>query len=140
MSALMDDKDLIGYSVKGDRINASYDSVWDAMMDSVYHPENYIPRIKMISLVDKGDHFVREATMGHKGTTIEEIVCDKEVGEIRFSAQVKLTIVYKYNRDTRVLEQWLELDNGFRLPWFAPKSAVETAIQKTKELAEAESK
>ncbi|UJR13045.1 hypothetical protein I4U23_000071 [Adineta vaga] len=140
MPVFKEGEELVGSGVKSQRINAPYDAIWDAMMDSVYHPEKYLSFMKMLSIEDHGDHIVRVSWQGDPHQTTEKIYCDKEKGEIKFSAPMKVAIVHRYNRDTQVLEEWLELKTGHRLPWMVAKSVIVASIQKTKELAETQSK
>jgi hypothetical protein len=140
MPIFTEGEELVGFGVKGERINASYDSVWNAMMGSVYNPEKYFPFMKVVSIEDKGDHLVRESWQGDPELTRETIYLNKEKGEIKFSAPIRIAIVHKYNQDTHILEEWLELATGHRLPWNIAKSTITSSIQKTKELAEAQSK
>ncbi|UJR13041.1 hypothetical protein I4U23_000067 [Adineta vaga] len=133
-------EEIAGTNTQSDPINASYDSVWNAMMDNVYHPEKYLPYMKLLSIVDKGDHFVRQVGIGDPKPMTEEIYCDKEKGEIRFEHFVTRIHVNKYHREEQVLEYYTDESDGRRVFWCRPKSMVAPAMQKTKELAEAQSK
>jgi hypothetical protein len=133
-------EEIVDISIKSEPINAAYDAVWDTMMDNVHHSEKYLSYMKMISIISKGDHFVRQVDIGDPKPMIEEIFCDKEKGEIRFEHIVTRSHVNKYHRDEQVLEYYTDELYRRRVFWYRPKSLVSPAMQKTKELAEAQSK
>ncbi|UJR13004.1 hypothetical protein I4U23_000030 [Adineta vaga] len=135
MSANNDTEAIAGYGVKGDRINASFESVWKAMLDSIYHPEKYIP-VKNVKIIDNDDHIYREMLHEDGFLHKEKIFCDREKGEFTFIDPGDFVHKNKYYKDEQVLEYWLENYQGERISWKEPKVLILSAIKKTQELAE----
>lgn len=131
--------ELVGLGVKSSNaIKAPNERVWAAMVDKVYNTGKYLP-VTDVKTTDKvpGKHVYREMRL-HGKSMNENIYLDQAHYEIKFHVVDKDEVhVNAYYPDTGLLEYWQENNKSERIPWNVPKSLVLSAMEKTKEIAEA---
>lgn len=132
--------EIVGFGVQSTTpIKASPERVWKAMVDKMYNTSKYLP-VTDVKITDK-DHekeVYREMTLNGK-VLRENIYFDKSRFQIRVDLLDDDIVHFNvYDPDTGLLEYWEADKNGERRSWNAPKQVVLAAMQKTKEVAEAE--
>ena len=131
--------ELIGLGVKSSNpIKAPNERVWAVMVDKVYNTAKYLPvtNVKTTDIVP-GKHVYREMSIFGKQMN-ENIYLDEAHYQIKFDVvDVDEVHVNAYYPDTGLLEYWQENGKGERIPWNVPKGGALSAMEKTKEYAEA---